>query len=162
MTAKFYYKNTEAPVPNKPIHVGVCILIRMGDKMLFELRTDSDRWALIGGGAEASESLQQAALRELEEETGIIAEIDDLEMSGMFTDPSRIISYPDGNVFRVITYLFHMEVNPGQISGMRVSSESKQLKFVDIDQVHNLDIVETHRHILVSYFDREPGSFIFE
>ncbi len=48
--AKFYYKNADAPKPNKPTHIGVSAIIRDTNRILLERRTDSNRWSLIGGG----------------------------------------------------------------------------------------------------------------
>ncbi len=34
--AKFYYKNENAPKPNKPNHIGVCAIIKYKNKILLE------------------------------------------------------------------------------------------------------------------------------
>ena len=46
----FYYKNSNAPNPNKPNHIGATILINYDGKVLLESRKDSERCAFIGGG----------------------------------------------------------------------------------------------------------------
>ena len=48
--ATFYYKNSNAPNPNKPNHIGATILINYDGKVLLESRKDSERCAFIGGG----------------------------------------------------------------------------------------------------------------
>ena len=48
--ATFYYKNSNAPNPNKPNHIGATILINYDGKLLLESRKDSERCAFIGGG----------------------------------------------------------------------------------------------------------------
>lgn len=45
------------------------------------------KWALPGGFVDAHETLEQAAIRELEEETGLA--INKLEQVGVFDDPKR-------------------------------------------------------------------------
>jgi 8-oxo-dGTP pyrophosphatase MutT (NUDIX family) len=40
------------------------------ERMLLTRRTDNGRWCLPGGGMDAGESIAEACLRELEEETG--------------------------------------------------------------------------------------------
>ncbi|MFX0547873.1 NUDIX domain-containing protein [Hathewaya histolytica] len=81
--AKFYYKDNNAPKPNKPIHIGTCSIIRYNGKVLFEKRTDSDRWALIGGGLKINESLEQCIIREVREETGLIISQESLRFLNM-------------------------------------------------------------------------------
>ena len=42
--AKFYYRDKNAPKPNKPNHIGTCAIISYENKILMEYRTDSDYW----------------------------------------------------------------------------------------------------------------------
>ncbi|MEV5887683.1 NUDIX hydrolase [Streptomyces sp. NPDC052020] len=46
-------------------------------------------WALPGGHVDAGESSREAAVRELEEETGITVSASDLRQVGAFDDPGR-------------------------------------------------------------------------
>lgn len=53
-------------------------------------------WTGVGGHVELGDSWQSAALHELEEEAGIIAEPNDLELYATISGPGRIYEYPDG------------------------------------------------------------------
>jgi ADP-ribose pyrophosphatase YjhB (NUDIX family) len=55
--AKFYYRDKNASKPNKPVHIGICAFIKYDGKILLEKRTDSNRWALTGGGLKIDESI---------------------------------------------------------------------------------------------------------
>ena len=55
-----------------------------------EHRSDSDRWAFIGGGVRDDETLIAAIRREVFEETDL--EIERFRLFGLFSDPSRIIA----------------------------------------------------------------------
>lgn len=148
MTAKFYYHDSNAPKPNKPNHIGVtAILMNKNKQILFEKRSDSNRWALIGGGLEIDESLVQCLKREIYEETGL--KICDCTLVDICDDPTRIVQYPDGNVLRIITVVYKCFVDFD--FNLKISNESVELKFFDIDELVELDIVETHRHIVNSY-----------
>ena len=46
-------------------------LIIKDDKILFQRRTDNGKWGLIGGLLEMNETYEEAALREIWEETGL-------------------------------------------------------------------------------------------
>ena len=48
----FYYKNSDVPKPNKPNHVGTCIVIVSNNEILLDHREDCDAWGLIGGALE--------------------------------------------------------------------------------------------------------------
>ena len=51
------------------------VIVRDG-KILFQRRTDNGRWGLIGGLLEMNETYEQAALREIREETGLEVRLD--------------------------------------------------------------------------------------
>lgn len=109
--ARFYYNDNLAPKPNKPNHIGTSIIIKYNDKILLEQRCDSNRWAIIGGGLKTNESLEECIIRETFEETGIYLSEDEIRLVKIYDDPSRIASYPDGNVLRVITVVYETELD---------------------------------------------------
>ena len=77
---RFYYLN---PVP------AACCLVRRGEELLFVRRAVEPRkglWTLPGGFVELGETTEQAALRELREETGLRGE--GLTLIGSITHPS--------------------------------------------------------------------------
>jgi 8-oxo-dGTP pyrophosphatase MutT (NUDIX family) len=70
-----YIKELRQAVGSRPIiMVGVCVVVRNdnGD-ILLQKRTDTLDWGTIGGALELAESLEEAAARELMEETGLKA-----------------------------------------------------------------------------------------
>ena len=147
--AKFYYKDKLAPKPNRPNHVGTCAIIIHKDKILLEYRTDSDYWALIGGGLEIDESAESGMAREIYEETGIKISENELELFNIYSDPSRIIEYPDGNIIRSITIAYTLNI--AEKHTLLCSAESRELKYFSMDDINGLDIVATHKHIIDDY-----------
>ncbi|MBR2854678.1 MAG: NUDIX domain-containing protein [Clostridia bacterium] len=51
------------------------VIVRDG-KILFQRRTDNGKWGLIGGLVEMNETYEEAALREIWEETGLEVKLD--------------------------------------------------------------------------------------
>lgn len=150
MSASFYYDDENAPLPNKPIRIGVCAFIRSEDSLLLELRSDSNRWSLIGGGMEIDEKIEDAMKRELIEETGLT--VDTLKFLGVFSNPKRIIAYPDGNIFRIVTFAFEASFHEEEMMPViRISDESKELRLIKLSELTKYDIVETHKHIIEAY-----------
>ena len=88
--------------------------------------TDSDEWAFIGGGLGEDEPILAALHREVREETGF--EIADAILFGVFSDPTRIIAYPDGNICRLISVVF--KVVPEGTAEPILSAESRETRFV--------------------------------
>jgi 8-oxo-dGTP diphosphatase len=61
---------------NKPALVGVGVVVVRGDEVLFGLRRGAhgaDTWSFPGGHLDDGETPEECAVRELEEETGLVA-----------------------------------------------------------------------------------------
>ena len=151
--AQFYYKDAHAPKPNKPDLIGSTILIEYQNKLLLEYRADSERYAIIGGSLKSNESLMDCAIREVREETGIDLAGYPVNFYKIYDDPSIIISYPDGNIFRsiMIVYRVKLSTEPDLVC----SEESRKLCFFAKEEIRNVSIVETHLPILQDYLKEE-------
>lgn len=130
-----YYRDPGAPAPNNPRRVGVVTFIQRDGSLLLERRADFGTWGIPGGALDEEETVQQGIAREVLEETGL--EVQSIELLGVFSDPSRIIEYSDGNIYRLLTLAFAVSVAPGT---PRVSEESLELRFVPFETVRTLEI----------------------
>lgn len=153
MGAQFFYKDQNAPKPNRPNHIGTSVIIEADGKILLEHRTDSDTWAIIGGGLNIDESLMECAIREVFEETGIGLSEQDIELYRIYDDPSRIASYLDGNVLRVITVVY--KVRFVHCPEVVCSAESRELRFFTKEELKELEIAKTHIPIIEDYLKEE-------
>ncbi len=156
MTAEFFYKDPNAPRPNRPIGVGVLALIERDGTLLMERRSDCGRWGLVGGAVEVEESLESALRRETLEETGLV--VTGEELFAVFPGPSRVVRYPDGNVVRLLTFVYRAEVE--DFGALRRSDESEELRFFRRDELRGLDVIETSRPILAAYLDPPRELFL--
>ena len=102
-----YYRDPNAPAPNVPHRIGITALIERDGTFLVERRVDDAReWAFIGGTLEEDEQVVDALHREVLEETGLV--IQHARLLGVFSDPTRIVAYPDGKVCRVLSIAFRI------------------------------------------------------
>jgi 8-oxo-dGTP diphosphatase len=64
-----------------------------GERSVLMIRRGGDPFrgllALPGGFVDVGETVEQAALRELEEETGVVVEAPDLRLAGVYSQPGR-------------------------------------------------------------------------
>ncbi len=78
------------------------IVLNKKHQMLMGLRSDNNCWGYAGGSIELGENLEEAAVRELEEEFEIKA--NNLKLFGVFSGKELYYKYPNGDeVYNVDT-----------------------------------------------------------
>ena len=150
--SRFFYRDAAAPEPTQPLSLGVVALIELEGAVLLERRVDSGRWGLVGGAVEMNDSLEAALRREVMEETGLT--VSRFSLFGTFSDPSRRIQYPQGDVVRIVTLAYVVEVE--DFGALSLSDESTELRFFPRGELSRIDIVETHRHIVDAFLTQPP------
>lgn len=119
----------------KALHDGASIAVFKDGAVLLVLRGQAPyagRWSLPGGKIEAGESAAAAALRELREETGIVAEIAGMLESAEIRPPE-----PGGAVYRLAVFYGH------HIGGsLAPGDDSQDAQFVSLDALGTLLITE--------------------
>jgi 8-oxo-dGTP pyrophosphatase MutT (NUDIX family) len=138
-----YYRDPETPTPNVPRRAGVTALIERDGEVLIERRADDDEWAFVGGALDENETVIEALHREVREETGF--EIESATLFGLFSDPTRVVAYPDGNVCRVLSVVFR--VVPVGTAAPILSDESLEMRFVTVARLAEVEFWAAHRPI---------------
>jgi len=154
--ASFFYRDPDAPRPNRPRRAAVIALIEHAGQLLLERRADAPLWGLIGGAVDDGETLDAALRREVSEETGL--RVSRYEFFGTFSDPSRLAQYPDGNIVQLLGLAYRVEVE--NLSEMRASAESREVRFFDLDHLPVHDLVAPHRPIVARYLSHETPPFL--
>lgn len=92
-----YIMDLRAVVGNRPLlQVGASVIVVDSEnRILLQLRSDNHCWGYAGGSVELDEVVEDAAKRELFEETGLIAE--SLELFGVFSGKDIHYVYPNGD-----------------------------------------------------------------
>ena len=120
------------------------VIVREG-KILFQRRTDNGKWGLIGGLVEMNETYEQAALREIREETGLEVKLD--SFLGIFHNPNLVWS--NGDAAHVISAMFTASIIRGE---PRIDEESYELRFFGKDELPEI-FAEDHRAALDVFFE---------
>lgn len=122
-----YIMELRKQVGTRPlIMTGACVLVLADDSLLLVKRTDNGTWGLPGGSMEPGERLEQAAARELYEETGFTA--GPLKLFDVFSGPELYYKYPNGDeVYNVVTVYVSAQVEG---TAAPDTEEVSELKFL--------------------------------
>ncbi|MGW7597077.1 NUDIX hydrolase [Streptomyces antimycoticus] len=135
MSRTDYYRDPNAPKANSVVPSVTAVVQDEDGRLLLIHKTDNDRWALPGGGHDIGETVSDTVVREVEEETGISVEVDDIV--GLYTDPQHVMAYDDGEVRQQFSICFRAHPTGGEL---RTSSESKEVRWVSPADLDDLDI----------------------
>ncbi len=116
------------------ITVGVSVIVLRGDEMLLEKRHDSRDWGLPGGYKELGESLEEAARRELFEETGLVAR--DLRFLALCSGPEFTYTYPNGDRVEAVTAVYRALQVEGDLR--TAEGENLELRYFEVRELPHM------------------------
>ena len=123
-----WYDDTGDRVTRMPevVHVAASGIVYNGrGEILLEKRADNGWWGLPGGHIDVGESVEQAAIREIWEETGIRARV--RRLVGIYSDPQyNVIGAYSDILIHFVVLIFECEYLSGDL---RVSEESTDIGY---------------------------------
>ena len=131
-----YYNDPSAPKANSLVPSVTAAVRDDEGRLLMIHKIDNDYWALPGGGMDLGESIADAAIREVAEETGLRVEITDLV--GIYTNPAHVMAYDDGEVRQEFSVCFHARPQGGELH--EDGTETKAAKWVAVSELDELPI----------------------
>jgi ADP-ribose pyrophosphatase YjhB (NUDIX family) len=151
-----YFNDANAPKPNSVVpSVTVGVRDEHG-RILLVNKIDNDLWALPGGGHDAGESIAETAVREVLEETGVQVEVTGIV--GLYTNPNHVMKYDDGEVRQQFSICFSARLIGG--SAREDGTETKEVKWVDVSELDQLNIHPSMRLRIDHYLEDRPRPFI--
>ncbi|MRX74350.1 NUDIX domain-containing protein [Bacillus lacus] len=139
------------------LKAGVAVIIlNEAKQVLLQKRSDVGKWGIPSGHIEIGETVAEAAIREVKEETNLDIEIK--KLIGVYSDPhSQVFSYPNGKIVHFITNCFLADITGGELRCN--SSESLEIKFFE---QHNLpkDLLRMHPQWLTDALADKDLAFI--
>lgn len=139
-----------APKTTMPAHLGANAIITCKGRLLMEKRKDSDIWGLVGGGVKKTESSLEGMVREVYEELGLRVPKEQFRKLDVYGEPGRIAAYQDGSIWRMVIVVYGLDFPEEPV--MRVSSESKELRFFSREEIPGIEIAITHADIVEDWF----------
>lgn len=114
------------------VAAGVLVRDPVTGAVLLQLRGDDATWGLPGGRVEPGETLEQAARRELLEETGLTA--GDMTRTDVYSGPEFVVRYPDGYAAYVVGATFETSDFAGTL-GTDDAGETAALAWYPVEQL---------------------------
>jgi 8-oxo-dGTP diphosphatase len=136
----------------------LCYLYDEDDHLLLLHRAkepNSGKYSPIGGKLEATigESPHECAIREIQEESGVVVELQDLRLSGMLAETA----YEDKTHWLLFLFEVKRPILHSEITDMEI--DEGVLEWVHVDDVENKDIPETDRQIIWNLVKQHRGGF---
>lgn len=125
------------------------------ERILLTRRIDNGQWCLPGGRMESGESLVEACIREVQEETGLSVQI--VRLIGVYSTPHRMVTYADGNQWQTVAHNFEAEVIGGELT---LSDETTEFGYFTPDEIAKLDLMEHHRERIADALLNQEVTFI--
>lgn len=148
------YKLQYKHLPYEPIFVTVDnVIFQSGHVLMVKRRSEPGKglWALPGGfvNAGTDRSLEDAALRELKEETGIKVPVPVLRGS---IKGSKVFDKMDRSARgRTITHAFHMVLPDGELPKVKGMDDAEVAQWVPIAAVQRQECFEDH-YLIIQHF----------
>jgi ADP-ribose pyrophosphatase YjhB (NUDIX family) len=107
--------------------------------VLLVRRADDDKWGLIAGWVDGNEVPEAAILREIAEEVGLTARVD--ELVGVFARPAGV----NGNPHSVVSIVYLCHALSGTLQPQL--HEVREIAWRSIDDVHDDDWHHHHQKL---------------
>jgi bifunctional NMN adenylyltransferase/nudix hydrolase len=145
------YKRQYASLPYAPVFVTAdAVVIQSGHVLMIKRRSSPGKglWALPGGFLNAStdRSVQDAAVRELREETGIKVPVPVLY--GSIKDSKVFDAISRSSRGRTITHAFKFVLPDGQLPRVKGQDDAEKARWIPIASLRSEDCYEDHYEII--------------
>ncbi|GIN18884.1 NUDIX domain-containing protein [Siminovitchia fordii] len=139
------------------IKAGIAVIVfNEKNQVLLQKRIDVGLWGIPSGHIEIGETVSEAAIREMKEETNLDIRIK--KLIGVYSDPlSQVFAYPNGKVVHFITTCFLAEITGGELACN--SNESLDIKFFDLQNLPE-NLLNMHPNWLKDALAEKEMAFI--
>lgn len=126
-----FFDSTGAPLARLPdaVRAGTnAAIFNERGQVVMQKRADNGFWCMPGGNIDPGESIEECAVREVFEETGLVVTVK--RLIGIYSDPKTysIMRYPDGTLIQYVIVLFECEYLSGEL---RISEEGTDVAWFD-------------------------------
>ena len=138
---------TGRPLPRMPDRLTAAtngVIFDDQGRLLLQKRADNGFWALPGGTIDIGETVEQGAIREVLEETGLRVALK--RLVGIYSDPKAhcVMIYPGDVIVQGLTIAFECQVRSGEL---KISEESTDIGYFPVDALPADTLISHHIRI---------------
>ncbi|WP_078382143.1 NUDIX domain-containing protein [Sutcliffiella halmapala] len=125
-------------------------------RILLQKRADVGLWTIPAGHVRPGETVEQAAVREVYQDTGL--RVETRRLIGIYSDPeSQTFEYPDGRLVQFVTSYFEAEIIGGS-----TATKNKAMVELEYFAPNRLphDLLPMHPRWLVDAFSDQREAFV--
>jgi 8-oxo-dGTP pyrophosphatase MutT (NUDIX family) len=116
------------------------IIFNEEGKFLLTRREDNGQWCLPGGAVEPGESVAEACIREVWEETGLHVRVK--RLVGVYSHSDQLVVYKDGNKAFIVALHFEAEITGGELG---LSNETTDYGYFSLEEIESFELLGRHR-----------------
>ena len=150
-----YYNDPEAPKANSVVPSTTAVVLDDQGRIALVHRKDNGFWALPGGGMELGESIEDCAVREVKEETGLDVKLTGLV--GIYTNPRHVMKYDDGEVRQQFSICYTTRLIGGKLE---FDSESTEIAWVEPEKIPGLLMHPSMRLRIDHYLEQREKPYL--
>jgi len=126
-----YIKDIRKLVGHQKILSVACAAIIENDQqqILLQLRSDTKDWGVPGGNMELSETILQALIREVKEETNLQLDSKNTKLFGIYSGDKCLTIYPNLDEVQYVIFVFYTKVT--DTTKLSICPESEKLVFFE-------------------------------
>ena len=138
---------TGRPLPRMPDRLMAAtngVILDGQGRVLLQKRADNGFWGLPGGMIDIGETVEQRAIREVLEETGLHVTLK--RLVGIYSDPKAhcVMIYPGDVIVQGVTIAFECRVRSGELM---ISEESTDISYFPVDALPEDTLISHHIRI---------------
>lgn len=149
-----YFDDPNVPRANALVVAVTAVVVDDAGNVLLQKRTDNDLWGLPGGAMNIGESVGQAVVREVKEETAL--DVEPIGLVRIYSDPGHVIAYADGEVRQEFS-IFTARIVGGDLAV--ADQESTEVRFVAPEDLDQLPIGRSTRLRIEHFLEDRAAPF---
>jgi len=118
-------------------------------RVLLTRRSDNGQWCLPGGAVDPGETVSEACVREVLEETRLQVRVK--RLIGIYSYSDQLVVYPDGNKVQVVALHFEVEVTGGTAG---LSDEVSDFGYFSPDEMEGLEFLGRHKERVLDTYEK--------